>query len=313
MTEPSTFTRLSAGPWQVRILSDLTQCLGLCPLPGSSAVLVSRHEGFARIEPQTGEVTPLSYKSGDPIASRAVAGLDAQTFALVDIDRIRILELDGLDVVQRASAKLDNPRALAMALSIAAAPDGSAVVVSATNVLQRVTRDGTSSSTSFEADFSNGLGGLAYSPDGATVANGRGDGRIELRDPTSLELRETLEGLGTTILSLAFSPDGKSLAAGDDYTGARRFDLAESSSQELMAPGKLTGLAWLGDGSGFVATALTRAIAAFDPKQDAAYKEMFANEFDRNYFQSSVLVDDRYLVVGAEKAGVAIFDLFESA
>nr|WSU76816.1 serine/threonine protein kinase [Streptomyces anulatus] len=61
---------------------------------------------------------------------------------------------------------------------------------------------------------------LAVSPDGKTLAVGVG-GRVELMDPVTGRVRETLEG---KVGSIAFSPDGKSLAGvtGEESTNGIR-------------------------------------------------------------------------------------------
>ena len=50
--------------------------------------------------------------------------------------------------------------------------------------------------------YANGIGGLAYSPDGSTLASGNGDGTVILWDAQTGELLHTLEG-HTRMRSLA--------------------------------------------------------------------------------------------------------------
>lgn len=56
---------------------------------------------------------------------------------------------------------------------------------------------------------------LALAPDGKTLAIGGKDGSIQLLDPLSGKMVETLTGHGGTITGLAYSPDGGLLASAD--------------------------------------------------------------------------------------------------
>jgi WD40 repeat protein len=71
---------------------------------------------------------------------------------------------------------------------------------------------------------------LAFSPDSRLLAV-PGDGTIKLWDTVTRELRDSLEvpwaRAGIRILSVAFSPGGKLLAAGGVHRGVRLWDLAQ--------------------------------------------------------------------------------------
>ncbi|MFI7234422.1 WD40 repeat domain-containing serine/threonine protein kinase [Streptomyces cyaneofuscatus] len=78
---------------------------------------------------------------------------------------------------------------------------------------------------------------LAVSPDGKTLAVGVG-GRIELMDPITGRVRETLEGKAG---SIAFSPDGKSLAgvAGEESAnGIRLWNTANGRVLKTLRDGE---------------------------------------------------------------------------
>jgi WD40 repeat protein len=57
---------------------------------------------------------------------------------------------------------------------------------------------------------------VAFRPDGKILASGSGDGRVKLRRATTGKEAASLRGARGIISSLAFSGDGKTLAAGGD-------------------------------------------------------------------------------------------------
>ena len=57
--------------------------------------------------------------------------------------------------------------------------------------------------------------GVAYSPDGKTIASGSQDATIKLWDPTTGRERCTLVGHTGRVVALTFSPDGTILASAD--------------------------------------------------------------------------------------------------
>jgi WD40 repeat protein len=71
---------------------------------------------------------------------------------------------------------------------------------------------------------SSSVWSVTFSPDGKQLASGSIDNTIKLWDPTTGELRQTLEGHCGSVLSVTFSPDGKQLASGSSDNTTKLWD-----------------------------------------------------------------------------------------
>lgn len=76
---------------------------------------------------------------------------------------------------------------------------------------------------------------LALSPDGSLLALGGGDELWLLDVRTGQELRKTLGGHTSAIVSLAVSADGKQVVSGSDDASIRLWDAARGTSERLLS------------------------------------------------------------------------------
>ncbi len=120
---------------------------------------------------------------------------------------------------------------------------------------------------------------LAVRPDGgvyATVSAGR---TVHLWDAAKKEPARKLEGAGETIVSLAFSPDGKRIVAGLQDGSLVAWDAATGAAQPL--PGKqetpAAPLAFLGDGKQ-LAVANGKNVRLLDPATAAELRVLQGHE-----------------------------------
>src|SRR5579872_5343641 len=65
--------------------------------------------------------------------------------------------------------------------------------------------------------------GVAFSPDGKTLASGSVDGTVKLWNAQTGELQQTHEEVGGEIHGLAFAPDGRTLAIGVVHQGGEGY------------------------------------------------------------------------------------------
>ncbi|MFF7730812.1 helix-turn-helix domain-containing protein [Streptomyces sp. NPDC008001] len=92
--------------------------------------------------------------------------------------------------------------------------------------------------------------GVAFSPDGRTVATASVDHTVKLWDRASQRLLATLAGHTTQVVTVAFSPDGRIIATASKDRTAKLWDAA---THQLMAtltgnPGGVSGVAFSPDG-----------------------------------------------------------------
>ncbi|REE94929.1 serine/threonine protein kinase [Thermomonospora umbrina] len=127
--------------------------------------------------------------------------------------------------------------------SLAACGDGNAVVLWDLGT-HRVVRE-------FRDQYTFRIGGLAFSPDGATLVTGAGDGVIRLWGVASGRSGAAFQGDGAGIDALAFTPDGVRLAATGGGRSVKVWDVATGRRVTALRGGGpgVSCLAFSPDGS----------------------------------------------------------------
>ncbi len=93
--------------------------------------------------------------------------------------------------------------------------------------------------------------GIAFSPDGRTLALGAEDGTIRLLDMPSARVRMTLRDHVSTMRALAFSPDGKLLVSSSHHGRVVLWDAIEGAERRVLVergPGPVRSVAFSPDG-----------------------------------------------------------------
>lgn len=94
-----------------------------------------------------------------------------------------------------------------------------------------------------------GLGGLAVSPDGKTVAAGQADFRIGIWDTHSGKLMSNLQGHSATVTAVVYAPDGRTLYSGSLDGSIIAWNLAAGNTpRQLTGKSPIVGLALSADG-----------------------------------------------------------------
>jgi WD40 repeat protein len=110
------------------------------------------------------------------------------------------------------------------------------------------------------------VGAVAYSPDGAAMAVGTGDGAVLLWDAETRKELQRFAGHRAGVTSLAFRPDGKALFSGSQDHTLRLWDLEKK--KEARQFGRLAGpvvaLAVAGDGKTVACAVGDNTVRLFD-------------------------------------------------
>jgi WD40 repeat protein len=155
--------------------------------------------------------------------------------------------------------------------------------------------------------------GLAFSPDGRTLAMGAEDGTIRLLDLGSAQVRMTLRGHQTEVRALAFSPDGKLLVSGSQEGRAVIWDPVGGVQRRVLVergPTAILGVAFSPDGRsvGLAEPANgPRDVLLYDPETGAVRTRLAGHSLGANALTFSP--DGRFVATVGVDHLLKLFDL----
>ncbi|MEO3793394.1 WD40 repeat domain-containing protein [Nonomuraea sp. B10E15] len=221
---------------------------------------------LALVDLDTGTVD--SYEVDDDLPPVALVGLTDRRVLVVRFNTIELYRLDG-PAEWKAPIRQWQIKSDTSVLDVAATESGSRFVVAAGDrfYVGDVDNPDLVEVDSPDRTWYGSAGCLAgyVSPDGATFAVGR-VGSIDVYTTAPLCRIHDLcmNEKGDAVLSLALSPDGRRLVAGDDAARSALFDLGGGDRAQVSKGGKVIAAQWSRDGSVCALVVLTRAVGVVD-------------------------------------------------
>jgi WD40 repeat protein len=227
------------------------------------------------IKPRAGAQAPVSALVYSPDGRLLVAGGHKQAL-LIDVgtNDVRAKMAGQSDAVTAATFSRDGSR-----LALASGSSGSAGDVRIYAVTNGQVNPKPEHTLAAHADL---IYGLAFSPDGKTLATTGYDRLIKLWDVSSGKEIRTLKDHSDTVYGLAFSPDGTLLASAAADRAVKIWDVA--SGTRLYSLGDATdwlyALAWSPDGKHVAAGGVDKSIRVWEvtPTGGKLVQSVFAHE-----------------------------------
>ncbi len=213
--------------WDIDAGTELARLLGATDLPGFPADKNRRAVGALEFSPD---------------GKYLVAGFGTKYWLISSPHPLKVWEVATRRLVRRLNGhtgccvSLDFSRDGRLLAS--GSRDGSAIIWSTetwnrTQTLQNPDKD----SLHWFSSERGTVEGVAFSPDGKTLALASREGNIHLWDVPTGELRESLKGHSGAVSAVAFSPDGRTLASGGWDQTVRLWNVATRRQLMQLDPG----------------------------------------------------------------------------
>jgi hypothetical protein len=291
-------------PTLTPLSSSKTQAVTALP-GGGTWLCASDKEGSVTVGALGGKARSATYggRKSFEVSVIGLHGIDARTVALTDGLAVGRFEVGEAGPLKRL-ARWALPGEMGWRAHLASSPSGERVAVASD---LRLGVFGAESKVIQEQGGSeNHFWALGFLPDGETLAVGRGDGRVELRDARTLEVRKTFSVLKQALLALCVL-DAQTLALADDNAITGLLHLETGAFEELdLQHMKTSGLHRLEDGR-LLAVGLSRQLTVFEGTKRVRGLDLSAELGDR-YIQASA-VSGRTLLLACEQRGLLSLEL----
>jgi RNA polymerase sigma factor (sigma-70 family) len=208
--------------------------------------------------------------------------------------------------------------------SVSFSPDGATVATASWDSHFRLWDVATGRQKSSVVAHQGGVDAVVFSPDGLTLASCGGDhggeqgaehpersgpGEVKLWDAASLRLKATLTAHSKWIHSLAFTPDGKTLASGSEDGTVRLWDVASSRVRRTLQ-GHRSGIRCVAvspDGSTLASASRDGTVKLWD--LDSGLEKRTLRSDANKVWAVAFSPDGRTLVSGGDDKLVKLWDL----